>query len=214
MSPEIFQVPLAAELVAAGLGGVQGALFAAGHRDRRLDVLGVIVIGIATSLGGSLLRDIVLNQPPVVIWSLWYLPTAAAGALLGMLIGRVPRRVDGLLTVLDALVIGVFGAIGTTKALALGVPVAGAVLVGVIAAVGGSILRDVMVSVPVSFLQIGSLYAVAAGIGAVVLVTLAALGLAIPLSGVIAVAVTASVRLAAVAFGWRFPEQRSLRRAA
>lgn len=68
------------ELLAAGLGGVQGALFAAGERHRRIDVLGVVVIGLVVSLGGSLLRDIVLNQQPVVLWRNWYLLVASASA--------------------------------------------------------------------------------------------------------------------------------------
>ena len=67
MDTEQFQVPLWIELLAAGLGGLQGALFAAGQRDRRIDVLGFVAIGLAVALGGSLLRDIMLNQPPVVI---------------------------------------------------------------------------------------------------------------------------------------------------
>ena len=53
MAVSQFQVALWIELVAAGLGGLQGALFAAGQRDRRIDVLGVIVIGLTVALGGS-----------------------------------------------------------------------------------------------------------------------------------------------------------------
>ncbi len=44
-----FAVPLWVELLAAGLGGVQGALFAAEIRHRRIDVLGVLVIGLSSS---------------------------------------------------------------------------------------------------------------------------------------------------------------------
>ncbi|GAA3926016.1 hypothetical protein [Actinoplanes auranticolor] len=49
MSVTSFPVALWIELLAAGLGGLQGALFAAGERHRRIDVLGVIVIGLAGS---------------------------------------------------------------------------------------------------------------------------------------------------------------------
>ena len=65
MSTAQFEVALWIELLAAGLGGLQGALFAATHRDRDIDVLGVIVVGLTVALGGSLLRDVVLNQPPL-----------------------------------------------------------------------------------------------------------------------------------------------------
>ncbi len=212
MSVTPFQVTLWIELLAAGLGGLQGALFAAGVRARRIDVLGVIVIGLAVSLGGSLLRDVVLNQPPVVVWSNWYLIVAGASAVLGMVLQPALARVDWLITVLDAVVMGLFGAIGASKALSLGVGVAGALVVGVIAAIGGGMLRDVMLSLPFSFLHVGTLYAVAAGAGTGVLVLLAELGTPIPVAGLVCVVVTTLVRLAAVRFGWTFPEQFAVRR--
>ncbi|GAA3580339.1 trimeric intracellular cation channel family protein [Kribbella ginsengisoli] len=202
-----FQVALWIELLAAGLGGLQGALFAAGARSRRIDVLGVIAIGLAVSLGGSLLRDLVLNQPPVVVWSNWYLIVAAASAILGMVLQPVFARADWLITVLDAVVMGLFGAIGASKALSLGVGVAGALVVGVIGAIGGGMLRDVMLGQPFSFLHVSTLYAVAAGAGTGALALLAKLGTPIPIAGVVCVAVATLVRLAAVHFDWTFPEQ-------
>lgn len=203
-----FQVALWIELLAAGLGGLQGALFAAGERHRRIDLLGVIVIGLAVSLGGSLLRDIVLDQPPVVVWKNWYLPVAGASAVLGMVLQPLLARADVLITVLDAVVMGLFGAIGASKALSLGVGAAGAVVVGVVGAIGGGMLRDVIMGLPISFLHVGTLYAVAAGAGAGTLVLLTGFGTPILVAGLVCVGVTTSVRLSAVRFGWTFPEQR------
>ncbi|GIE32538.1 hypothetical protein Ait01nite_055830 [Actinoplanes italicus] len=210
MSVVPFQAPLWIQLLAAGLGGLQGALFAAGEKHRRIDVLGVTVIGLATALGGSLLRDIVLDQRPVVIWMNWYLLVAGASAVLGMMLQPVFARVTWLISVLDALVMGLFGAIGASKALSLGVGPAGALVVGVIGAIGGGMLRDVILNLPISFLRVGSLYAVAAGAGAGALVLLARFGVPIPIAGLVCVAVTTFLRLAAVRFGWRFPEQRAV----
>lgn len=207
-----FQIPLWAELVAAGLGGVQGAMFAASLRDRRIDLLGVIAIGIGVSLGGSLLRDVLLDQPPVAIWSNWYLLVAAGSALLGMAIQPLFARMTWVITALDAVVMGLFGAIGASKALALGVGEVGALFVGVIAAVGGSVLRDLSVGLPVAFLQVGSLFAVAAGAGSATLIGLLSLGAPIALAGGVGALVTAVLRIVAVRFDWRFPEQRALRR--
>lgn len=210
MSVMTFQVALWVELVAAGLGGLQGALFAADTRHRRIDVLGVLVIGLIVALGGSLLRDVVLNQPPVVIWMNWYLVTAAGAALIGMILQPLIAHVGWLITVLDAVVMGLFGAIGATKALSLGVGEVGAVVVGVIGAIGGGMLRDIVLGLPVSFLHVGTLYAVAAGAGVGTLVLLVELGTPVPVAAAICVAVTVIVRLVAVVFGWTFPEQRSL----
>ncbi|WP_127504696.1 trimeric intracellular cation channel family protein [Actinoplanes solisilvae] len=210
MSITPFQVALWIELLAAGLGGLQGALFAAGEKHRRIDVLGVIVIGLAVSLGGSLLRDIVLNQPPVVIWMNWYLLVAAASAVLGMLLQPLLTRADWLITTLDAVVMGLFGAIAASKALSLGVGVSGALVVGVIGAIGGGILRDLILNRPISFLHVGTLYAVAAGAGAGAFILLAEFGTPTLIAGLVCVVVTTVVRLAAVHFDWTFPEQRAL----
>ncbi|RWZ52545.1 hypothetical protein ELQ90_00880 [Labedella phragmitis] len=203
-----FQVPLWVELLAAGLGGLQGALFAADTRHRRIDVLGVLVIGLIVALGGSLLRDVVLNQPPVVIWMNWYLVVAGAAALVGMILQPLITHAAWLITVLDAAVMGLFGAIGATKALSLGVGEVGALVVGVIGAIGGGMLRDTALGLPVSFLQVGTLYAVAAGSGVGVLVLLIELGVSVPIAAVGCIIVTATVRLLAIVFAWTFPEQR------
>lgn len=205
-----FQLPLWIELVAAGLGGLQGALFASTQRDRRIDVLGVIVIGLATALGGSLLRDVVLNQPPVVVWVNWYLLVAGAAALLGMALQPLLDRATWLITGLDAVVMGLFGAIAASKALSLGVGAVGALVVGVIGAIGGGILRDLIMNRPISILHVGTLYAVAAAAGVGVLIVLVRFDVAIPIAGLIAAAVTTAVRLAAVIFNWTFPEQRAV----
>ena len=206
-----FQVTLWVELLAAGLGGIQGALVAAAQKNSRIDVLGVIVIGITASLGGSLLRDIVLNQPPVVVWVNWYLLVAGASAVVGMAMQRLLVRVDPLITGLDAVVMGIFGAIAASKALSLGVGSVGALVVGVIGAIGGGMLRDIILNRPISILHVGTLYAVAAGTGVTTLILLVRFDTPVPVAGLIAAAVTTVVRLAAVHFGWTFPEQGAVR---
>jgi uncharacterized membrane protein YeiH len=74
-------------------------------------------------------------------------------------------------------------------------------------------LRDVILSLPISFLQVGSLYAVAAGAGAGTFIVLAAFGTPTLVAGLVCVVVTTVVRLAAVRFDWTFPEQRAAVRA-
>jgi uncharacterized membrane protein YeiH len=207
-----FSIPLWADLAAVGIGSLQGALFAAGFRDRRIDLLGVAIIGIATGFGGGLLRDVLLARVPLALESNWYLPVATVAALLGMLLQQIFHRLGGLLTVLDALTIGLFGAIGTTAALANGLPEIPAVFVGVIAAVGGSIMRDLLLNVPIALMHVGSLYAVAALAGTIVLVVMQALGIPILVAAIVCVVVTFTVRMLAVLLHWSLPEQQALRR--
>ena len=207
-----FVIPFWADILAIGIGALQGALFAAQYRDRRLDLLGVAIVGIASGFGGGLVRDILLAEVPAALQSNWYLPVAVAAALLGMLLERVFSRLNSLITVLDALTIGLFGAIGTTKALSLGVPEIPAVFVGVISAVGGSILRDILLNTPIALMHVGSLYAVAALLGCFTLVSLVLLGVPVIIAAIASVAITFGVRILAVLFNWSLPEQRRLER--
>jgi uncharacterized membrane protein YeiH len=205
-------IPLWANLLAVGIGSLQGALFAAQFRDRRLDLLGVAIIGIATGFGGGVLRDLLLNEVPKALQSNWYLPVATASALIGMLLQRIFTRIHALITALDALTIGIFGAIGTTAALAAGLPAIPAVFVGSLSAVGGSILRDLLLNVPIALMQVGSLYAVAALVGAGSLVVLVGFGAPAFVAALACAVLTFVVRVLAVLFHWTLPEQRPLRR--
>lgn len=207
-----FTIPLWADLLAIGIGSLQGALFAAQFRDRRLDLLGVAIIGIATGFGGGIIRDVLLGGVPKALQSNWYLPVATAAALIGMLLERIFSRLSRLITVLDALTLGLFGAIGTTAALAAGLPEVPAVFVGAITAVGGSILRDLLLGVQIALMHVGSLYAVAALAGSVSIVVLVGLGVEIVVAAIAGVAITFLVRVLAVLFSWSLPEQRPLER--
>lgn len=207
---DTFVIPLWMDLVAVAIGSLQGAAFAAQFRDRRLDLLGVALIGIATGFGGGMLRDLLLNQVPLALQSNWYLPVATVAALLGMLLQRLVHRLSVTINVLDAVMLGLFGALGTTKALAFGLPVVPAIFVGAVAAVGGGILRDLLLNLPISIMQVGSLYAVAAILGATSLAVLDGFGVNELVAGIVCVVVTFGVRVLAMAFNWRLPEQRHL----
>ncbi|WP_076680635.1 trimeric intracellular cation channel family protein [Microbacterium sp. RU33B] len=213
MDEPLFMIPLWADLTAVALGGVQGALFASGFQgQRRLDLLGVGIIGIVMGMGGGLIRDLLLNTTLATLQTNWYLITATVAALVGMLLAGVFQRLNGLIVGLDALVIGLFGAFGTSKALAFGIPIAPAVFIGVCSAVGGGILRDVIMGVPVSIMHVGSLYAVAAGAGCLTLAVGHAFGLSLVVAAIVCIVVTFVIRLLAVIFDVSLPEQRRLYR--
>ena len=212
MHATAFAEPLWVDLLAVGIGSLQGAMFASEYKDRRLDLLGIAIIGIATGLGGGVLRDVLLGEVPRAMSSNWYLLVAVAAAIVGMALQRVFTRLAGVITVLDALTIGLLGAIGSTKALSLGLPEIPAVFVGVIAAVGGSVLRDLLMNLTIAMMHVGSLYAVAAAGGTVVLVVAVTLGAPVAVSAIAGTSITLVIRMLAVRFGWTLPEQRALSR--
>ncbi|BDI23060.1 trimeric intracellular cation channel family protein [Herbiconiux sp. L3-i23] len=205
-------IPLWTDLLAVAVGGLQGAMLAGELRTRRLDLLGVAIVGTATGLGGGLLRDIFLGVPAVALSTDWYLPVAVVASLIGMLLQQVFSKVDWAVTALDALTIGLFGAIGASKALSLGLPVIPSIFIGVVSAVGGGVVRDVLLGVPIALMHVGSLYAVAAGAGTVLLVALERLGAPIEVAATTCVVATTLIRILAVRFGWSLPEQRALAR--
>lgn len=203
-------VPLWANAAAISVGSIQGAMYAAGFRDRRLDIFGVAVIGIATGLGGGFLRDILLNRLPLAFTEDWYIGLSVVAALFGMLISSAVPRLDGVITTLDALALGLWASIGTTSAIAIGLPVVPAIFVGIVTGAGGGALRDLLMAVPVSVLHVGTVYAVAAGAGSIALLIANAAGAGVSVSALICVGVTTLVRLLAVWRGWSLPEQRMI----
>ncbi len=102
-----FVIPLWADLTAVALGGVQGALFASGFQgQRRLDLLGVAIIGILLGMGGGLIRDLLLGLTPATLQSNWYLITATLASIVGMLLSGIFQRLNRAIVMLDAVVIG------------------------------------------------------------------------------------------------------------
>lgn len=205
------EVPAWVDVAAVGVGSLQGAMYAAQFRDRQLDLLGVAMIGTATGLGGGFLRDLLLQRPLVAFSADWYLGVAVGFALLGMLLARLIRKIDWVITVADALTIGLFGAIGVAAALAQGLPTLPAIFVGTVSAVGGGVIRDIFLNTPITVMHVGSLYAAAATGGTVIFIALRAFSVSVDMSAIACVIVTALIRIFSVRFNWSLPEQRVLR---
>lgn len=210
VSAVTFDIPLWFSLIAVGVGSLQGAMFAAGFK--RVDLLGVALIGIASGFGGGILRDLLLGVTPVAFSSNAYILTALIAAFVGMLLQRLLVRVDPVITLFDALTIGLFAAIGTSKALTLGLPIVPAIFIGTVSAVGGSVIRDLLLNIPIGLMHVGSLYAVAALAGSSVFVLMSWLNVDIIITLIVSISVTTLIRLGAVKFGWSLPEQRALSR--
>ncbi|MGO3735438.1 MAG: trimeric intracellular cation channel family protein [Canibacter sp.] len=100
---QTFHIPLWLDLSAAGIGSLQGALFAAGFK--RLDLLGVAVIAISCGLGGGFFRDLLINDTPASLSSNWYLVVCVAAGLFGMLLQRLLVKVDPIINLLTRLLL-------------------------------------------------------------------------------------------------------------
>ncbi len=160
---------LVLDLVGTFAFALNGALTAL--RAARLDIVGVVTLGMLTALGGGIIRDTMLDDLPPAAFSDWrYLAVAAAGALVAYAFGRGLDRLALPIEVLDAVGLSVFAVAGASKAMAFGLGPASAVILGVVTAVGGGTLRDVVVGrVPPSVMSEG-LYAIPALAGATITV--------------------------------------------
>lgn len=145
---------------------VNGAFTAT--RTVRLDIVGVLVLGVITAIGGGIMRDVLIGAVPPSAFTHWYyLAVAGGGALIAFFISRPSRLLTVPILVLDAIGLSLFCVTGAQKALEYGLDPAAAIVVGAIAAVGGGTIRDIMIRQVPSVLTSG-LYAIPALVGAAI----------------------------------------------
>ena len=199
---EVLQVPAWIDLTAVVVGALAGAVVAV---RLRLDVVGVLFLSVVMGVGGGMLRDILLGLRPVALTDPAYLPTTAVAALVGFFFASALGRFGPMLVVLDALALGLFMVVGVEKALLYDLAAPAAVFIGVAAAVGGGLLRDVLADQPVTVVRQGPWNAAAALVGAVVYTSAYAVHLPSGITEATAFAVCVLLRLLSVWRGWQTP---------
>ncbi|MCP2031138.1 putative membrane protein YeiH [Okibacterium sp. HSC-33S16] len=183
--------------------GLNGALAAV--RFARLDIVGVLTLGMLTAIGGGIIRDLILGATPPATFSDWrYLTVAAAGALIAFAFSQRLDRLAWPIEILDAVGLSVFAVTGATKALDFGLGPAQAVILGAITAVGGGTLRDTLIRRVPSVMSDG-LYAIPALIGALIIVVAILLGVEGFVAAMIAAAVCFVIRVLGVRFNLNAP---------
>jgi uncharacterized membrane protein YeiH len=183
--------------------GLNGALTAV--RVARLDIVGVVTLGMITALGGGIIRDILLDDLPPATFRDWrYLAVAAAGALIAFAFSRGLGKLAVPIEILDAVGLSVFAVTGASKAIEFGLGPAQAVILGAITAVGGGTIRDALVRRIPSVMSEG-LYAIPALAGATLTVVAILTGLYGLLAAITAAGVCFLIRLLGVRFKLNAP---------
>ena len=197
---------------ALDLGGVfvfalSGAYLAA---RKGFDVVGILVLAMATGLGGGLLRDVLLGDvPPVAVRDQLYLAAPIVAGLIVFVGQDAVEKVWRPVHVFDAVGLGLFSVVGTAKSLDYGVGVAPSVMLGVTTAVGGGILRDVLArEVPSVFRADSALYAVPAALGSVATAVLWSQDWLGAVTALVVVGSVVAIRVLAMSQGWRAPIAR------
>lgn len=186
----IYGLGLAASITCA----LTGVLVA---RDKGVDLFGALMAGVATSLGGGTVRDLLLGRKVFWMADETYLWFTVVTAVLTFFITRVRHLPENLFLIPDAIGLALFAIVGTQVALDWNMPWLTASLLGVVTAVFGGLLRDVMINqVPLVFSS--ELYATAAWIGAMTLIVLNALGVESSVTAWIGIATCVTVRMIAI----------------
>jgi uncharacterized membrane protein YeiH len=161
----------------------------------------VLTLGMITALGGGIIRDILLDSLPPATFSDWrYLAVAASGSVVAIVFARHLDRLSTPIVVMDAAGLSLFAVSGTLKALSLEAGIGQAVILGVITAVGGGTLRDMMIGrVPVVLRH--ELYAIPALAGALVVVTAHEVGAPEVPAAITAAVVCFVIRMLGVHYG-------------
>lgn len=190
------------DIIGTFVFAVSGALRAVRHR---LDLLGIMVLAVATGVGGGMIRDMLLGATPVAaISSELYLIVCLSGGLLVMVAAtRVATQWNRVMFA-DAVGLGVFTAIGAAKGLQFGLGPIGVMIMGALTATGGGVVRDMLVrEVPAVIKH--DFYATATLIGGGALLAANALGFGTFVQLWTAVVVTSGLRFYAMFRGVSLP---------
>jgi uncharacterized membrane protein YeiH len=178
----------------------------------KVDLFGVLVLSFAAANAGGITRDLLIGAvPPAGITDWRYIAASLSAGLVFFLWDSAVVRLNSTILLLDAAGLGLFAVTGTLKALAFHLGAGTAVLLGVLTAIGGGMLRDVLVSEVPAVLR-SELYAVAALAGGATVVVARALGLPSAAGAVGGAVLCFALRFMAIRRGWRLPVAGQWRR--
>lgn len=183
----------------------------------RMDLLGVIIMAFFVGLGGGTIRNMCLDILPVWLQDVSYiwatvLPAMITFGVMYFFRQHGNRKIFSKKTldmtrrfflIFDAFGLGLFAITGTQMAYNLGISTVGSILMGMITAVGGGIVRDLFSNeIPLIFQR--EIYATAALIGSGVYIALIP-HVAAPFNELISIAIVIAIRLISVYRNWNVP---------
>lgn len=193
---------LGLDLFGTSVFALSGAMSGVRHR---LDLFGVLVLSFAAGTAGGITRDLLIGAvPPASVADWRYIVVPVLAGLATFWWHPTVQRWQSPVLVFDAVGLGLFAVSGALKALAFGLNPVAAVLLGVLTGIGGGMVRDVLVAEVPTVLH-AELYAVAALIGAAVVVGGQLLRLPSTPLAVVGAALCIGLRLLAIRRGWGLP---------
>ena len=204
MPTATFQLPAFFDLGATFAFALTGAL--AGIK-RGYDIVGVFFLALVSSIGGGLIRDgvfIPATTPTPLLTDARYIQVILAATVVSIVFGKRVKHFRRVIAIIDAVGLGAYAAFGTQKALFAGLSVPAAVLVGVINAAGGGLLRDIITREEPLVFKPGQFYVLTALAGSVFFVFFVTeLGLTPTHAAVGAIGLTFVFRALSITLNWR-----------
>ncbi len=197
-----FLLPLEFDLGATFLFALTGAWVAI-RRD--YDFIGVFTLALVTGVGGGLLRDTIFirHEHPAVMEDARYIWAVMAATILATLTVPLARRFERLVAAVDALALGAYAVVGVEKALATDLSFTASILVGVVNATGGGLMRDILVRDEPLFFKPGQYYVLAALAGTILFeLLLRYWQMPVQVAAWLSIGVTFLFRMLAIKFNW------------
>ena len=200
---DVITFPAVITITTVTFGGLSGALHAS---KRGLDPIGVFTISLLCAVGGGIIRDVLLQAGvPTFLVNPQILGLAAVAAVIGFFLAGLVKLVVPLITVVDTLLIGSWVLLGAEKALAYHLGFSAAILLGVITATGGGLVRDLLCGEVPAMVKPGEWYGFISIIAALFFAGLVRLGLPIGVAEASTMVLAALLRIGAMRGRWHTP---------
>ena len=201
-----FHLPPWLDYSATFIWALTGALLAA---RRHYDIAGITALALVSATGGGLLRDGIFlqNGPPLILRSWVYMALILIAAITVHLAGSYIQRIplfDRTIAIVDALGLGGFAVVGVQLSLLAGLSAPAAAFVGVVNAVGGGMMRDLLIHREPAIFKPGPPAALAALPGCVIYLVL--IREPFPgetIAGILSVVAVFLIRVSALRYGWQ-----------
>ena len=182
---------------------ISGALVAS---DKKFDLFGVVIIAFVTAVGGGMLRDVLIDAHPINwIGDLNYLWTILTAVIFTFLFKSKIAHLSKTMFLFDTIGLGVFTLLGLEKGLSFDLHPIIALIMGMISAVFGGVLRDVLTNkIPLIFEK--EIYASACLAGGITYLVLHQIKVPENIIFIISACVIVIIRVIAVKFHLQLPK--------
>lgn len=177
-------------------------------RQKGLDIFGIFSIAFTVACGGGIIRDLCIGAiPPAGLTNWPYLAAVLVATFMAIGFYRLVNTLNRPVLMFDAVGLSVFAVSGASKAIAFGHNYEVSILLGTITAVGGGVIRDILLGrIPVILMK--EIYASAAMIGAIIVVIGNYLRLSNETISAVAIVVCFTLRFLSLRFHWNLPSFR------